>query len=299
MKRVLLLINPKARSGTLEREKLEDALRKSQHQLIELTSEEKTLDFNELIRKYQHQVDVVVVGGGDGTVNHVLPALVETQLPLIVFPLGTANLLARSFDLKSDTNEVVQLIKDGKEVWLDLGQVNGHYFINVAGIGVSTKVNANLPKDLKKKTGPFSFWIWGLKKIKELRPFSAFISVNGQRAKKTKTWQLTVCNGRHYGNWMTIKSDATYQDQKLHCLSTEVNKIWKGLFLIRSYLKGEYREKQKVTCFEGREIRIETHKPHPIDVDGDVKTATPAIFKVVPQAIRIRLLDSQKPALTL
>ena len=86
---------------------------------------------------------------------------------------------------------------------------------------------------------------------------------------------------------MTIKHNATLDDGKLHLLSTEVKKWWNGLLLIKSFMTGHYKKDQEVTILSARELRIETRRKFSIDVDGDIKTTTPAIFRVLPKALRL------------
>lgn len=287
MKKILLLINPHSRTGEGNFSTLREILEAHGHSLHLLTKSELKLDFNDLIRKYAPAVDLVVIGGGDGSVNFLLPALTETKVPFIVYPLGTANLLAKSFQIAGTPEALIELIDHGPTVSIDLGRVNDKLFINVCGLGISTEVNKKLPKTLKKVTGKFSFWLMGLRLRKTLRPFKISLSADDRLPVFTKTWQITVCNGRTYGNWMTIHPDASYDDGTLYCLSTEVKRWWQGIKLLPSYLKGDYRQLHEVTFLKGKRIRIDSRKPLNIDVDGDVKTCTPAIFEVVPNAVRM------------
>lgn len=287
VKKILLLINPKSRAGNGNFAEIKDAIISQGHELIELLPKEIHEDFNNLIRRYAKKIDLVVIGGGDGSVNYLLPSLLETKLPFIVHPLGTANLLAKSFKIEESLDSLLGLIDHGKSVSIDLGKVNGKLFINVCGLGISTEVNKKLPSRLKKLTGKFSFWIMGLKLRKSLKPFKITLTADDKLPIFTKTWQITICNGRTYANWMTIHPDAAYDDKTLYCLSTEVKKWWEGIRLLPSYLKGDYRQLQEVTFLKGRKITIESKKPLNIDVDGDVQTCTPAVFEVVPEAIRM------------
>ncbi len=62
-----------------------------------------------MILKHQHDVDYVMVGGGDGSINLVLPTLIQTQIPLLLLPLGTANNLARTFTLPKELS-LIQIL---------------------------------------------------------------------------------------------------------------------------------------------------------------------------------------------
>lgn len=246
-------------------------------------------DVREFIRQHQKDVDLVLVGGGDGTINYMLSALVESHLPFIIFPMGTANLFARSFDIKADIDQLLEVTRTGVSVPIDLGVVNGIYFINVCGLGISTQVNKSIPPTLKKMTGAFSFWIQGVRLVRHLNPFKIKMTIDDQPPEIVRTWQITICNGKKYAAWMTIQPDASYDDDKLRCLSTEITKWWQLFLLLPSYLKGTYRKNMNVSFKTGKKIKIESKRPLAIDVDGDVQTTTPAVFEVKSKVLNIIL----------
>jgi diacylglycerol kinase (ATP) len=292
MKKILLLVNSKARTGEGAFSEISKALKEAGYEVYPKNEQDRNQDFRKLIHEHHHVVDGVIVGGGDGTINYTLPSLAYTKIPLIIYPLGTANLFARSFDIKATPQDLIELLKTGKLKSIDLGMVNDKYFINVCGLGISTEVNKNVSSRLKRFTGPFSFWITGLMRLRSIRPIKMKLSVDNQMPIFTLTWQITICNGRKYGAWMTIEKEASYDDETLHCLSTEVQKTWDGLKLLPCYIKGEYKDQNEVNLLAGKEIRIETKRPFKIDVDGDIQIQTPAVFKVAPKALRIILPSS-------
>lgn len=287
MKNILLLINSNARSGAGAYQSISNSLKDAGHHVIDLSPSELKQDYRELVKRYQDEVDLIIVGGGDGSINYILPTLIESKIPLIVHPLGTANVLARSFNIKADITELINLIETGSVVDIDLGSVNGIYFINVCGMGISTEVNGQVSKKLKRLTGALSFFLTGLKLIRRLKPSSIKITIDENPPIVTRTWQITVCNGRKYGAWMTIEPDASYDDGILHCLSTEVKKTWQGFKLLPSYVKGTYKEHHDVNLLKGKRIKIESKRPLKIDVDGDIQTTTPAVFQVHSRILKL------------
>ena len=82
-------------------------------------------------------VDLVVIVGGDGTVNAALRGLMETGLPLGILPLGTANDLARTLRIPADPSAAAAVIIGGQMRRIDVDQVNDQFFINVASMGLS------------------------------------------------------------------------------------------------------------------------------------------------------------------
>lgn len=291
MKKVLLLISPKSRRGADSIALATEHLQLLGYSIINNPNEESR-DPNGLILKHAKDIDYVIVGGGDGSVNKVLPSLVKIQVPLVVIPLGTANNLARHYNLSYDIVEALRVIEFGVQRKIDLGVVNDIYFVNVVGLGLSTYVNTKVPQTLKKYLGAFAFVLTAFYLSTKIRPFRLNIVADGKTYTK-RSWQISVCNGRHYGNGLTVKYDASLMDGKLHALSTEVAKWWQGFFLIPALISGRYKKNHDVSLFEAETIELTTKRKLKIDVDGDIQTRTPAVFKVHKCALVLRVPESE------
>jgi len=291
-KKILLFINPHARSGGLLRDQIVSALTEQGITILNQDTLHSEDDPNKIILKHKEDAEVVVIGGGDGSVNFSLPSLKETRIPLLVIPLGTANNLARHFSLPDDLKQSLALLHSGKIIEIDLGEVNNILFVNVAGLGLSTEVNIRVSKKLKRHLGVFAFIFTAIQLATKMNPFRAVITTDKKIAVPTKSWQISICNGKHYGAGMTIKHNATLDDGKLHLLSTEVKRWWNGFLLIKSFMTGHYKKDQDITLLSARELKIETRRKFNIDVDGDIKTTTPAYFKVVPKALKLLIPEN-------
>ncbi|WP_088894009.1 lipid kinase [Leptolyngbya ohadii] len=289
VKRTLLLINPHSRRGTAFSEQVRQSL---EAQNLDLIPVEATPDrFPEVIREYQHQVDCVIVGGGDGSVNAAIAGLLETQLPVGVLPLGTANNLARTLGISTDLDEACRTIAQGKIQAIDLGWVNGHYFFNVAGIGLSANINQQVEKHLKRKWGVIAYAMTALKLVFKQRRLRAEIHCNGEVI-HVKTYQITVCNGRYYGSGLTVAADAAIDDQRLDLCSLEIQHWWQIVWVLRALTRGRYAAGRGIRILHSQEFTIYTRKVTAIDTDGEITTQTPAEFKVIPQAIRVLVPES-------
>ncbi len=290
-------MNAHCRSGTTDYNSVLSSLTNQGFNVLNIEEHESGMDPNEIILKYQYDTQFVIVGGGDGSVNLVLPTLVKTKLPLLVLPMGTANNLARTYNLPGQIEESIKLLSEPEIISIDLGRVNGILFVNVAGMGLSTEINRKVSSDLKKKLGVFAFILTGLRQIYRMNPFRAWITTSKNERIPTKSWQISVCNGLYYGSGMKIKHNASLDDEKLHLLSTEVKQWWKGFFLIPSLMTGRYNRDQEITLLADHALKIETRRKLRIDVDGDIKTTTPAVFDVLPQALKL-IIPKKKQEIT-
>jgi diacylglycerol kinase (ATP) len=283
--RSLLLINPHARRGAAAQAAVRQRLTELGLELIEEPIEDPHR-LPDLIRRYGDRVERVIIGSGDGTVNAAIGGLLDTGLPLGVIPLGTANNLARTLGIPAAPLEACEVIAGGQTRAIDLGWVNGNYFLNVAGLGLSTKINQSVEKQFKRRWGVVAYMVTAFKLMLKQRRFRAEIHCNGEVI-RVKTYQITVCNGRFYGSGLTVAADADIDDHRLDLCSLEVDHWWQALGLIPAVFRGEYATEQGMRLVQGREMEIFTRKARAIDTDGEITTQTPASFRVIPGAIGV------------
>src|ERR1700759_2463898 len=130
----LLVVNAHSRRGAGAAETVTRVLREASVPVIPRDCE-RASDLSDLIRATKRDIDSVIIGGGDGTLNAALPGLLETALPLGIIPLGTANDLARTLGIPIDPAAAAHIVARGALQRVDIGEVNGYPFFNVASIG--------------------------------------------------------------------------------------------------------------------------------------------------------------------
>jgi diacylglycerol kinase (ATP) len=282
-RRALLICNAKARNGGLDLDAVRDILRQGG---IEPVEPPPDAECREVIRAQAGAVDLVILGGGDGTMNHAAPALVESGLPFAILPLGTANDLARSLNLPLDPLAAARFIPTAQARPVDLGWVNGHYYFNVASIGFSAELAGELTAESKKTWGVLGYAVAAVRVLRRVRPFTVTIEHDGT-VEKVTTIQVSVGNGRHYGGGMTVEETASVDDGKLDFYSLEIRHWWRLLALLPALRRGTHGRASDVRAFHTREIRVSTRKPRPVNTDGELTTHTPAHFKVFPKILRV------------
>jgi len=284
-KTALLLANPHARQV---QQKLPKALLQLQILGLEIIQEsvQDPDEFPPLIRRYRERVDLVIVGGGDGTLNRVVDGLVGTDLPLGILPLGTANDLARTLGIPLSLPEACRTIAVGHRHRIDLGWVNGKHFFNVASLGLSVNITRKLTRDAKRRWGILAYIITAVNVILTRRPFKAEIGFES-RWKRVKTLQIAIGNGRFYGGGMRIAHDATIDDRRLDLYSLEIQHWWQIFTVLLALWTGHHRRELGSRTLSGTEFEVVTAKPYPINTDGEITAHTPARFRVIPKAIEV------------
>ncbi|WP_374446911.1 lipid kinase [Stella sp.] len=228
----------------------------------------------------------VLVGGGDGTMNAAAPGLVATGLPLGILPLGTANDLARSLDIPTDPVAAARIIAAGHRRTIDLGQVNDRYYFNVASIGFSAVLARELSAEAKRRWGVLGYAITAFRLLRRMRPFTATITHDGGQM-RSRTIQVAVGNGRHYGGGLTVDAEARPDDGMLDVYSLEIDHWWRLIALAPALRRGTHGTWSDVRTLRTTGCTIATRRPMQVNADGEIVTTTPARFRVHPAAVQI------------
>lgn len=284
-KRALLIVNRKSRNGASDLQTVTERLKRNGLDLLPWTLD-RPEQIPEMILRHAADVDLAVVGGGDGSLNAAAPALIQTRLPLGVLPMGTANDLARTLQIPIDLELACDVITDGVLHKIDLGRVNGRYFFNAAHIGLGVQARAHLSPDLKQRWGVFGYARSLFRALQSLRPFAADIVCDGRR-KRVRSIQIAVGNGRHYGGGMTISEHASIDDRLFFLYSIEPLGVWELVKFAPAFRAGRFEERHPVDIEQGRSIRIATSRTMIVSADGEAVTRTPAAFDMIAGAVNV------------
>ncbi len=282
----LLIVNPNSRSAgevdlsdsiTLLEQAGFDILR------VEPRDREQT---ERLIAEHHQQVGLVIVAGGDGTISSTAAALCRYRLPLAILPLGTANDLARTLEIPADVREACRVIVENRRLHVDLGEVNGHYFFNVANIGLGVRITHELTPEVKKHWGIFSYLKALVTALSRNNEFRATLIIDGQ-AHRVRSMQMAIGNGRYYGGGNVIDEDADIDDGLLAFYSLRPQGFWELLTLAPLLRGGRQHQTERTFNARGKRIEVQTPRPMEVHADGEPVTRTPATFKVNERALQV------------
>ena len=274
--RALLLVNPSSRSGRQGIGPALDRLRAGGVTLFDPGCG-SVAEVARCILAHRSKVDCVIVGGGDGTLNAAGAGLLASGLPLGVLPLGTANDFARSVGLPLDLAAAAGVICEGLTRSIDVGEVNGRAFFNVASVGLAADLAQRLTADSKRRFGRLSYAMSATHVLMEARPFHATLLLGEQKI-MVRTMQIAVGNGRFYGGGNIVASMAQIDDGHLDLYSLEFSQVWRMALMVRSFKAGSHGAVREVRTARGASFEVITRKPRPVNADGELVTQTPARF---------------------
>lgn len=282
-----LIVNGKSRRGREWFSQVEEALENAgvELEISKLLKDPKNI--SNLVKKaIRAEIPLVCVGGGDGTFSAVAEHFIGSQSILGVLPLGTGNSLARDLGIAADVETAVETILEGKPQLIDLGQVNDLTFVNVATIGLTTRIAQELTDESKKKLGRAAYLVAIAKAAFKSRPFMADLSLNGE-SHQFRTVQVVVGSGRYHGGPFEVTPEASIQSGNLS--GYVLREAGRGT-LVRygmGLFRGHHVEMPEVFSFETKALSLTTTPTMRITVDGEIKARTPAQFKSLPHAVQV------------
>ncbi len=282
----LLVVNPKSgRKGARALGRCCDALKAKG---LRYTCLELVPDWHTSVKRIKQSlggVSEVIALGGDGTVNIVVNALMHSDLPLGIVPVGTGNDTARSLYAAKDSAIDIAIAQTSQAV--DVGNCNGHYFINVLGIGF----DAALVQDLATGRRFKHYWLSTIKKL--FAYDEQALEFNGQlNSGSGDTFMLTLCNGRYFGGGMQIAPRAYLNDGKLDCCWIKKAPLLHKLAHMLSLGKGRHLASAAVEYWQDTSLRIPS-PGLPMEADGEYIGLTPATITLHPGALRLKTGSGQ------
>jgi diacylglycerol kinase (ATP) len=275
--RVGVIINDRSRRGKAIGS---DALQQLQGRGVQVTS----------VRGASHridpsQVDAIVVVGGDGTLTHAIPRALKAGIPIGIVPAGTFNELARTLDVPLDVAGACDLIAAGHTRAIDVGCVNGMYFLAEASIGISSRAARWQNTEIKRRYGVVGVLATALRAIAHSRPMRVEVRYDSH-VMHLRTMQLTIANSHRFGGVFAV-SDAAIDDGWLDLYSVQIDNLREAAAVVWAFARGRREAVPGLRVLRARRFELHQRHHHPITADGEPAGKTPATFELLPKALRI------------
>lgn len=231
--------------------------------------------------------ELIVGIGGDGTLLEVINGLDLKKNIFGIIPAGTGNGFRRSMKISGDWHQAFLGLSLWEPQKIDLGTINGMYFINVVGFGFDAAVARQATVDNKVLKGYPAFVSAAFANLATFGSFPATVNHDDQTIEEMKTFLAVISNGRFYGGQLCIAPQARLDDGKLDlCIIRKVDPVTTTVLGLKAFFKKHLGHKAlyTATC---EEVTIHADASIPVHIDGEVLGSLPAKIGVAPGALQI------------
>lgn len=244
-------------------------------------------DGEQLARKAVAQhANLVIAAGGDGTINELIQALAGTETALGVLPNGTVNVWAREMGIPLDDAGARDVLLHGKTCRVDLGCVNGRYFLLMVGIGLDGEVTQAVERKPLKRLGVIGYALAALWLGPGYHGFPVAVQIDGY-AVRTRALQIFVGNTQLYAGAFKFTWKARCDDGLLDLCIVRKRNMFGRIMVLWDFLMRREQRRLWVRYDTFTSIKIETPQPVAFQIDGEAAGHTPAVFTVTPGALKV------------
>lgn len=283
----LLIWNPVAGRGRAESRIKEFVRSLEQHgHRIDLFITKAEGEARKRAQDVSRHADRIVVAGGDGTVNEVLNGLPDpSATPLLHFPVGTANQLARSLGLPFEPKELARVAESGRVVRIDMGLARDRRFLLLASAGFDARVTELVKKTRTDRMGYSGYFFPVLKALAYRQVQEVHVVIDGME--RLSGYQVMALKMNHYGGIFSLAQDARLDSgQFVVCVLQEHAMTSWCRFAIAG-LVGRAADCPGVILRSGKQIAIESAEPVPVEIDGDYFGMTPVTIQLKPALVPV------------
>lgn len=240
-------------------------------------------------------VDAVGVYGGDGTVMEVASALVNTPMPLAIFPGGTANVMSVELGVPSDPAEAFALVSGGPNTirTIDVGQYGEHTFLTRLGMGLESNVIENTAREQKDRMGWLAYALNTLRELRDPKVSRYRLTLDGEVI-ETEGLTCVIANsgiispnsGIPGRGVLSFAPGISVSDGVLDVVVVRSADLGSLLAVAASMMAGN-ENAEPLLHWRARVATVEADPPQTVQLDGEILDQTPVQAHIVPNALRV------------
>jgi len=268
MEKITVIINPV--SGSTSKKRIPNLL----DQYIPSDQFEKQLFFTEYrghafelaSRAVKENADYIIAVGGDGTVNEVARALIESSSVLGIIPMGSGNGLARDLAIPMDSRKALEVILEHNIRTIDYCKANNRIFFCTCGVGFDASVSERFNK--RKHRGPLTYMRSIFAEYLQFKPNTYDIVFENEVLTK-KAFLVTCANASQYGNNAYIAPQADMNDGMMDiAILSPFSPLDVGHLIIQMFTK-QITKNRKLQYYRSKKFALRRAKPGIVHIDGE------------------------------
>jgi len=282
LKKARIIYNPTSGREAFKKE-LPTVLERFEQAGYETSAHATTPEEGDTMKAAKYAVDrgydVIVAAGGDGTINEVINGMAgeEKRPKLGIIPTGTTNDFARALFIPRNIEKAVDIILADQSMFLDIGKVNEHYFMNIAGGGRLTELTYEVPTGLKTMIGQLAYYIKGIEMLPSLRPIRAKIEYDGNVIDEDLMLFL-VANTNSVGGFEKLAPDASLNDGYFDLLILRKTNLAEFIRIATMALRGNHLDDDNIIYTKAKNIKVTPEQKMQLNIDGEYGGLLPGEF---------------------
>ncbi len=235
--------------------------------------------------------ELILVAGGDGTINEAVNGMAHSDVPLGILPAGTANVLANELGLGNSMERAAAALPDAVQERIALGTISStansspRFFLMMAGAGLDADIVYHLDPRLKEATGKVAYWIAGFSKVGHRIP-EFTVESNGQEYRASFA---LISRVRNYGGDLEIAPTISLLDDEFEMVLFEGESSFGFLKYMLAVVVHQQQSMRGITILRTRQAVFSVAHDQPIhlQVDGEHVGVAPARVEIVPNALTL------------
>ncbi len=240
-------------------------------------------------RAVDRGVDLILVAGGDGTINEAVNGMVHSDVPLGILPAGTANVLANELGIGKTMERAATVLADAVQERVALGLISSEtekrHFLLMAGAGLDADIVYNLNPRVKEAVGKAAYWMGGFSKVGRRIP-EFTVQADGR---EYRAGFALLSRVRNYGGDLEIAPTISLLDDEFEMVLFEGESSLGFLKYMLAVVVHQQQSMRGITIVRTRQAIFsspEGSKIH-LQVDGEYAGLTPARVEIVPNALTL------------
>ncbi|UOQ84444.1 diacylglycerol kinase [Gracilibacillus salinarum] len=289
MKRARIIYNPTSGREAFKKE-LPEVLRRFEEAGYETSAHSTTCEGDAISaarKAVERQFDLIVAAGGDGTINEVIQGMAEQENrpKLAIIPVGTTNDFARALSIPREILKAVDVILENRTRKLDIGKVNDHYFMNIAGAGKLTELTYDVPSKLKTMLGQLAYYLKGIELLlPALKPTKVQIEYDGKWF-DDEIMLFLVSNSNSVGGFEKLAPDAKMDDGYFDLVILRKTNLAEFVRIASLATRGAHLDDKHVFYTKANRIKVHTEEKMQLNIDGEYGGLLPGEFENLYQHI--------------
>jgi diacylglycerol kinase (ATP) len=232
------------------------------------------------------EFEMVIAGGGDGTINEVINGLMPNPIKLGILPLGTSNVLCRALKLPLNPLKAVDAILSGKSIKIDVGLANDRYFAIMISCGFDAYAIEQTSLRVKKITGRYAYVIAGIKSIYHYQPKRIHLIADG-KPMQSDAMLMCISNAHLYGGNYQLTPDAKIDDGLFDVFLYTGNDVYRFMYYLLRLFLHFHLDFPDTTRFRVKNLKLQSTGRVLYQGDGDLFGEIPLDISLIPSVLEI------------